>query len=301
MLNTDGGKILLANKKKSQKNYKQYPVFNLEKGMVVLGSLISGVAVNLKKYKIYDEEVSALIKKYEHLSRESEEDILIPANEYDNINDKLLYRQREILKYIADCQKSSFSYLSFRKILVKNKLISTQLDEKISVILNDFLDIRNWTFHNPQSMMVATSEVAEKSVPKEWKGLVSITPQLNPIIISHVSGYDFLMLLSLSWHNKKRSEQFELVLNQMKSDYEEMYNQLEHKPICLNKDIDTPKVVYYETQNPIRFVSSTTDVSQISMAIQKSKYDGSDEKYNEWAINKTDADTEIEKRQTDTN
>lgn len=300
MLNTDGGKILLANKKKSKKNYKQYPVFNLEKGMLVLGSLISGVAVNLKKYKIYDQEVSALIKKYEYLSREGEEDILIPANEYDNINDKLLYRQREILKYIADCQKSSFSYLSFRKILVKNKLISTQLDEKISVILNDFLDIRNWTFHNPQSMMVATSEVAEKSVPKKWKGLVSITPQLNPIIISHASGYDFLMLLSLSWHNKKRSEQFELVLNQMKADYEEMYNQLEHKPLCLTKDIDTSKVVYYETQNPIRFVSSTTDVSQISMAIQKSKYDGSDEKYNEWAINKTDADTEIEKRQTDT-
>lgn len=290
----------MSKKKKPQKNYKQYPIYKLEEGMMVLGSLISGVAVNLKKYKIYDEEVSALIKKYEQLTNESEEDILIPADEYDSINDKLLYRQREILKYIADCQKSSFSYISFRKILVKNKLIFTQLDEHISVILNDFLDIRNWTFHNPQSMMVASSEVAEKSIPKEWKGLINVTPQINPIIISHVSGYDFLMLLSLSWHNQKRSEQFELVLNQMKADYEEMYNQLEHKPICLNKAIDTSKVVYYETQNPIRFVSTTTDVSQISMAIQKSKYDGSDEKYNEWAINKTDADAEADNNQTDT-
>lgn len=288
----------MSKKKKPQKNYKQYPIYKLEEGMLVLSSLISGVAVNLKKYKIYGEEVSALIKKYEQLTNESEEDILIPADEYDSINDKLLYRQREILKYIADCQKSSFSYLSFRKILVKNKLISTQLDEKISVLLNDFLDIRNWTFHNPQSMMVATSEVAERSIPREWKGLINVIPQINPIIISHVSGYDFLMLLSLSWHNKKRSEQFELVLNQMKADYEEMYNQLEHKPICLNKAIDTSKVVYYETQNPIRFVSTTTDVSQISMAIQKSKYDGSDEKYNEWAINKIDADAEVDKKQT---
>ena len=107
------------------------------------------------------------------------------------------------------------------------------------------------------------------------------------------------MLLSLSWHNQKRSEQFELVLNQMKADYEEMYNQLEHKPICLNKAIDTSKVVYYETENPIRFVSTTTDVSQISMAIQKSKYDGSDEKYNEWAINKTDSDIEDDYNQDD--
>ena len=115
----------MSKKKRPQKNYKQYPIYKLEEGMMVLGSLISGVAVNLKKYKIYDEEVSALIKKYEQLTNESEKDILIPADEYDSINDKLLYRQREILKYIADCQKSSFSYLSFRKILVKNKLIST--------------------------------------------------------------------------------------------------------------------------------------------------------------------------------
>lgn len=125
----------MSKKKRPQKNYKQYPIYKLEEGMMVLGSLISGVAVNLKKYKIYDEEVSALIKKYEQLTNESEKDILIPADEYDSINDKLLYRQREILKYIADCQKSSFSYLSFRKILVKNKLISTQLDENISAIM----------------------------------------------------------------------------------------------------------------------------------------------------------------------
>lgn len=59
------------------------------------------------------------------------------------------------------------------------------------------------------------------------------------------------------------------------------------------------KVVYYETENPIRFVSTTTDVSQISMAIQKSKYDGSDEKYNEWAINKTDSDIEDDYNQDD--
>lgn len=256
----------MSKKKRPQKNYKQYPIYKLEEGMMVLGSLISGVAVNLKKYKIYDEEVSALIKKYEQLTNESEKDILIPADEYDSINDKLLYRQREILKYIADCQKSSFSYLSFRKILVKNKLISTQLDENISAILNDFLDIRNWTFHNPQSMMVASSEVAEKSIPKGWKGLINVTPQINPIIISHVSGYDFLMLLSLSWHNQKRSEQFELVLNQMKADYEEMYNQLEHKPICLNKAIDTSTAAKQKRNERLYYLMQTICSSGIRVS-----------------------------------
>lgn len=63
--------------------------------------------------------------------------------------------------------------------------------------------------------------------------------------------------------------------------------------------MDISKVIYYETQNPVRLASPTTDISQISMAIQKSKYDGSDEKYNEWVIRKTDADTEIDKSQTD--
>lgn len=278
--------MLVSKKKKSQKNYKQYTVITNEDGMLVLGTLINDVVVNLKKYKDYAIELNSLCERYEKFSNESEDEILIPAEEYDNINDKLLYRQREILKYIADCQKSSFSYIDFRKLLVKNKLLSSSLDDKLTSLLNEFLDIRNWSFHNPQSRMVAFSEVAKKSIPDELKGMVAITPQINPLIITHVSSYDFMMLLSLSAHVEIRTAQFELILKQMKSDYEEMYDRVENKPIYLNGPRDTSKVIYFERTYPTRFVSPASDVTQISMAIQKSKYDGSTDKYNEWAINK---------------
>ena len=38
--------------KQRKKNYKQFTIIKLEDGIIALGSLISGVAVNLKKYKV---------------------------------------------------------------------------------------------------------------------------------------------------------------------------------------------------------------------------------------------------------
>lgn len=277
----------MPKKKKPQKNYKQFTILTNEDGMAVLGSLINDVVVNLKKYKDYAIELNVLCEKYAKVSNESEDKVLIPANEYDDINDKLLYRQRELLKCIADCQKVSFSYITLRKLLTKNKLLSAPIEDKIVLLLNEFLDVRNWTFHNPQSRMVAMAEVAKKSIPDELKGMVNIQPQINPLIITHVSSYDFLMLLSLASHVERRTAQFELVLKQMKSDYEEMYERIENKPIYIRGPRDTSKVIYFERNYPTRFASASSDVSQISMAIQKSKYDGSTDSYNEWAINKT--------------
>lgn len=275
----------MSKNKQQQKNYKQFSIAKLEDALVSLGSLISGVVVNLKKYKQYSEEVDVLINKYVKLDEETEEEVLIPADEYDDINDKLLYRQREILKFISDCNKSSFSYIDLRKILLKGNYLTTQLDKDMTELLNELLNIRNWTFHNPQSLMVATEEVMEHTIPKELKGIAKIQPQINPLIITHNSHYDTLMLLTLSLHTDRRISQFELILEQMKADYNEMYQKVKNKPFYIVGPKDTSKVIFHERSIPNRFVSSNSDISQISMAIQKSKYDGSTDSFNKWAIN----------------
>lgn len=213
--------------------------------------------------------------------------MLIPADEYDNINDKLLFRQREILKYVSDCQKSSFSYMDLRKHLAKNKHLSSALDDNISTILNKFLDVRNWTFHNPQSMLVATSEVSKKRIPNEIKEFVKIQPQLNPLVISHTANYDILMLISLLLHVEKRTKQFEVILEKMKKDYNEMYQKIDNKPILIFGLPNSQNVVFHEEFITHRYDDFSNDISQVSMAIQKSKYDGSDEIYNQWVINKS--------------
>lgn len=61
------------------------------------------MTVNLEKYKEYASEAESLL--------ESTQEEYVPAKEYDDVNDKLLYRQREILKFTADHQSSSFSYI----------------------------------------------------------------------------------------------------------------------------------------------------------------------------------------------
>lgn len=56
-------------------------------------------------------------------------------------------------------------------------------------ILNELLDVRNWSFHNVQSMLTADLELAKNSVPEELRESVEIRPMLNPVIIRKVKSY----------------------------------------------------------------------------------------------------------------
>ena len=257
----------------SKQKYKQFSINSVEEACVVLGMLITNVIINLEKYKEYALEADTLL--------ESVDDKYIEAKLYDDIGDKLLYRQHQILKFIADHQSSSFSYIDLRKILERKKIIQTPLPQEITELLNEFLDVRNWTFHNPQSLMVAAKEVAEKNIPEELKGIAKITLQLNPVIIPKVSKYEVLMLASLVLHTGKRIEQFEKILTNMKADYQEMYDTTEYKHFCITENGLSSDVQYYEEYRTSCLGDFNSDIAQISMAIQKSKYDGSKEKYNE--------------------
>ena len=260
----------------SKQQYKQFTISSIEDGCAVLSMLIAGVSKNLEKYKKYASEAY-------HLFSNTETEV-ISADEYDNVNDKLLYRQREILKYTADHQTTSFSYIGLRKLLENKSYLKTTLSDEISTLLNELLQVRNWTFHNPQSLLVAAKEVAKNNIPAELKSYAKIVPQLNPVYIQEVEKYDIMVLFSLILHTQKRVEQFESILNQMKRDYQELFDSLKEKPLLLSDNGLTFDVQYITIPITARLDDYGSDVSQISMAIQKSKYDGSSDKFNDWVI-----------------
>lgn len=257
----------------TKQQYKQFSINCSEDACLVLGMLISGVYVNLDKYKEYASEAETLLQR--------NDGEYISAKEYDNVNDKLLYRQREILKFTADYQSSSFSYINLRKFLEKKGYVSSPLSQEDTENLSEFLDVRNWTFHNPQSLMVAARETVEKSIPDALKGIVSVTPQLNPVYIRKIERYELVLLASLIIHAKNNIEQFEKILANMKADYQEIYDSIEKKPYLIMSQCFTDKVQYEEKKETFGLSDISNDIAQTSMAIQKSKYDGTDAKFNE--------------------
>lgn len=261
----------------SRKKFKQFPIHTAEDACAVLGGLISQVIPNLKKYGEYSLEAERLLEEY--ADRE-----LVPAKSYDDVNDKLLYRQRELLKYIADRQSASFSYLDFRGWLVRQKYLSKPLGGDMSRLLNEMLDLRNWSFHNVQALSVAAKEVSEKRLPEELKGAVALRPQLNPLLVPQIEFYETKMLASLVLHTRGRIGEFSKILASMKADYQALYDSLEGRTLSLGPFGFTSEVRYVEQKQTVRLMSRQADIIQLSMAIQQSRYDGTDAAFHKYAV-----------------
>ena len=120
----------------AKQQFKQFNIDNIKNACVALGALISEASVHCEKYKEYSDEAYALL---ENCNAE-----YVAAKYYEDINDKLLYRQHEILKLSADHQSSSLSYKDLRKLLEKKGYVSTPLSDEISKILNELLDVKCW-------------------------------------------------------------------------------------------------------------------------------------------------------------
>lgn len=257
--------------KGNKRLYKQFAINTLEDACLVLKSLIVPVLIDLEKFKAYSDEAEQLLKQYDSKTA-------IPADAYDSIHDKVLYQQRELLRFLADHQATSFSYISVRKILVKKKFLRRDLPLKSSKILNELLEVRNWSFHNAQSMLVADMELAKKSIPKEFKDNAEIKPMLNPVVIYKVKSYDWKMLEGFVKHNRIRGEQFDTILLEMKTDYQTLMDELMEIPYLTTNEGISREIQYIEyevdSQNP---KNAGNNIASLSMKIQKGKYDGAAE------------------------
>lgn len=257
--------------KGTKQQYKQFKINTLEDACLVLKSIIVPVISNLQKFEKYSGEAEYILKSYDSNGS-------IPVDIYDSIHDKILYRQRELLRLLADHQSSAFSYIEVRKILEKRNFIKRTLPEKSRKTLNELLELRNFTFHNAQSMLVADIEIAKKSISPEFKDIAEIRPLLNPVIIHNVVNYEWSMLEGLVAHSKARRKQFELSLNEMKEDYQEMLMILPDEVCNITCQNSNKNVQYIE-----QFVANKDaekagkKIALLSMGIQRGKYDGTTE------------------------
>lgn len=261
--------------KGSKKKYKQFEIDSLENACLVLKGLLVPVITDLEKFKAYSAEAVQLLGKYKNSGA-------VPGYDYDSIHDKVIYQQRELLRFIADHQASSFSYISVRQLLVKKGFLKRSLEEKESQILNELLDLRNFTFHNAQSLTVADMEIATKSIPDELKGAF-IKPILNPVVIRKVESYSIDMLEGFIQHNNIRGNQFEVVLDEMKKDYQEMIGNLSDNDYIIT-GMGMGREVQYMEQTVVGLNPNAAGrkIASLSMEIQKGKYDGTDKAYEKY-------------------
>lgn len=280
-------------KGKKSKNYKISPITCIEEGLGVLGSLIMATMCHLEKYVAYVVELDDTMRQYVKID-ESTESVLetkpVPEVVYHNLNDKLMYRQMMILKLLADEQNASFSYKSVRKIFKRQGYLASGLSQENNEILNEQLATRNWIFHNPQSLYTAKKEVLAQSIPDSLQSMVKVAPQINPVYIRINEFFDVAYLYSLSLHVETKVKQFNTILESMKQDYKEMYQKISPKGMQyfngqLFDNSDVEFKIYRE--KTLKQLLDTTDmVAQISMAIQQGKYDGTDEVFHKWTLNR---------------
>lgn len=259
--------------KGSKKQFKQFEMKSIEEACLIMRGLLVPVITNIDKFKRYSQEVVELLNKYDVGAT-------IPGEEYDSIHDKILYRQRELLRFIADNQSSSFSYKMVRPMMEKRGFLKRQLDQDKLEILNELLNLRNLTFHNTQSMTVADFEIAKKSIPPKLAKLAEIRPMLNPVVVTKVESYSRDMLMSFIYHNVVRLKQFETILDEMKTDYQEMVNALPDEVYSITGRVMRREVQYIEqTINVLDPDKAGSNIVGLAMGIQKGKYDGSDESF----------------------
>lgn len=259
--------------KGSRKQYKQFTINTIEDACLALKSIIVPVIVDLEKFDNYTKEAQQILT-------DNKNHDTISVDVYDSIHDKTLYQQRELLRFIADRQSSSFSYIDLRDNFVKRGFLKRVLPPESRKTLNNLLDLRNWSFHNAQSMIVADLELVKRSIPAELRENIEIKPVLNPIFIPKVRSYSKEMLEEFIVHNNVRKGQFNSILLEMKEDYQEMLTSLSTQQ-HIAKGIGISEKVQYVERQIVRQTSrgAGSNIASISMGIQRGQFDGTEESF----------------------
>lgn len=258
--------------------FKRYLINNRENALFVLKTLISQTIINLDKFKKYTEEAMEIREQYA-------DEELIPGEVYESCHDKTLLRERELLSFVADEANDTFSYKNLRKELMKKGLLTRNPNQELMEILNELHTVRNGTFHNSQSRLVAEREVAMKKTGLENEDELEYI--LNLIVVGKYQYYAVDVLERLINHNKARIVQVSFILGEMKRDYQDMFDQLENlnNDYLPNAELLIPGC---DSPNPVRVLTIEetcesegieSDASNVFMAIQKGKYDGTLESF----------------------
>ncbi len=189
-------------------NKKKYKLLTFEKKedfIYVLFRLIIQVVSSLEQYKEYTSELEIEIAPFLKTDKKSTASF-VSAEVYHSFHRRLHDVSSDLMKYIADMQDSSISYNMFRKIAEKHKAVPLlfPLADNVAKEIRELLDVRNWSFNNPQSLFVADKEKYEKQIPDHLKQYISWDLTFNPIKIVLPTKYDVCCLISLYLHASRR-------------------------------------------------------------------------------------------------
>lgn len=261
------------------KNIKQFPMEKKEDYLFVLQGLYINIYRNVEQYKRYKEEALSIYSQYVDIK---DEKVIaagnIPRCVYEDINNKIQNVSKNLILYTADDSADSMSYRMFRRIFNKHNKFDLKLedDKDLDTQLQELLNLRNWMFHNPQSVLVANKEVFDKererqeqeylkNFPEEVRKFLKPSFDYSLINIQYENEYEPNYLLSLYVHSDGRISIFEKILEKMKKDY----------TFILGKEVKVTETVL---RNPMRLAGDKLAIANLSMAIQKKQYKGNDDK-----------------------
>ena len=243
-------------------NYKNFNFNKKEDYLYGLYFVISTAYDGIKKYKRHIKELSEYQIK---IIQEKCE--YIDSSIYQEWMDRHQNTMHLLLKCFVDNTSTGFSYVMFRQMIARStyaKLLPEQ-PETIKKDLEELRDVRNWTFHFAQSDIVANKEIFLQSVPQELRK--SVIYNLNPIVIEEYSKVSAVYIDSLRCAMERRLKVFTEIFEQMKIDYESVLGtevSIVERPIKL-----------------LEYGHNDFAMAQLSMAMQKKQYDGSQESFEE--------------------
>lgn len=240
------------------KNYKNLNFNKKEDYLFALYVLIGHVYKLLKRYNRYQNDFVAFLNPILYSDEE-----YVDTEICEEWQDKFLSVSRELIKHFVDDVKTGFSYIMFRKMVNKTEYKLKPLDKSLEKELEELRDVRNWSFHLAQSDFVAMKEVFYKKIPKEFHSYVEYS--FSPIRVSISKKTNKMHLASLFVHNERRIEIFQRLFNRMHADFEEL----------LGMSAEIVEI----NEKPLEFLDDSCAAMQLSMAMQKRKYDGSDEAF----------------------
>lgn len=242
------------------KNYKNFPFNKKEDYLYAAKILIVRTYSALKKYKFYrdklQEEVDRIIaNKIEY----------IDVSYYEEWEDKQKNVSHNLLTCFIDDTSTGFSYVMFRKLVNRSEYKDAlyELDIETKGYLEELRDVRNWTFHFAQSDFVAIKEVMYKGINEDLQKYITFSG--TPIIIDFPQLVSGKFMQSLFLHMSKRIRVFDKLFDCMLMDYQNL----------LGQEVEIIEAV----ASPMEYGGPDFMTAQLSMAMQKKRYDGTKESF----------------------
>ena len=242
------------------KDYKQFNFNSKEDYLFIFYNLIAQSYQSLRRYTRYCNELEKCLIK---LEEGKDKEFYIDDDIHAEWHDKLLSVSRGLITMFVDDVKGGISYVRLRKLLNKTEFKLEPLEKSIQKELEELRDVRNWSYHLPQTNFVAMKEVYYKNIPKFLHPYVQY--KFNPVRVNVINKCNIKVLESLFVHSTARLETFNKIFRGMVEDFGKL----------LGENVSIVEV----SEKPLELLGESTVAAQLSMAMNRRKYDGSNENY----------------------